>query len=404
MFKSYQYFKFLFVFHFLLLSSVHASDILDDITIRGFGTLGGSYNDNDKTQYRDTVLSNKYSSGNFSFATDTKFGLQLDTTVNDKLSITLQGLVRQLDDTGVDVSLEWANVKYLFDDTLSMRLGRMRSPFFMYSDIMNVSYAYPWVKLPNEVYGSIPTTSFNGIELNKAINFDNYLLNAKFIYGEESKDLYMGNEAGGKTSELEMKNLYGVVLSSSIGNFSARTSYIRGKLSIDNPLMDDLATALKVFVSEDIGSDYEIKNETSSFYGLGFSYDEKNLFVIGEYTFIDSGPLIGKIRGFYLSGGYRFGKFTPYALIGRSDVANLYPETRIPAGELLDAANEAAKGINATQKSYSLGLKYELSENININAQYQRIDVDDKHLTIFVREDSNTDDLNVFSLTFNYVF
>lgn len=42
-------------------------------------------------------------------------------------------------------------------------MGRLRIPFFYYSEFLEVGYAYNWVRLPSDIY-NISFSSFDGID------------------------------------------------------------------------------------------------------------------------------------------------------------------------------------------------------------------------------------------------
>ena len=85
--------KIIFLSSFLLCNQLSAIDLGESTTLHGFGTLGGSYNTNGDFLYRENVFSNIGSSNDFSLATHTKLGLQLDTNLTDNLKATIYYLL-----------------------------------------------------------------------------------------------------------------------------------------------------------------------------------------------------------------------------------------------------------------------------------------------------------------------
>ncbi|WP_096085202.1 hypothetical protein [Agaribacterium haliotis] len=96
------------------------------------------------------------------FNNESILGLQLTGDISDKLSATGQIVARGDEDMEVDVS--WAYLSYKATDKTTLRLGRFRTPFYLYSDFLEVGYAYHWISPPNDVY-SLPADSIDGFDV-----------------------------------------------------------------------------------------------------------------------------------------------------------------------------------------------------------------------------------------------
>ena len=96
--------KIIFLSSFLLCNQLSAIDLGESTTLHGFGTLGGSYNTNGDFLYRENVFSNIGSSNDFSLATHTKLGLQLDTNLTDNLKATIQTVLYQKEKGQIEIS------------------------------------------------------------------------------------------------------------------------------------------------------------------------------------------------------------------------------------------------------------------------------------------------------------
>jgi hypothetical protein len=126
----------------LLVSAAGASA---EINFRGFGSVvGGQAVSVDEGQkvlgYTDTV----------NFKQDSLMALQMDSDLGDGLSATMQLISRGKDD--FDLNVEWAYLTYELTDELQVSAGRIRAPFYRYSDFLDVRYAYNWVTAPERVY------------------------------------------------------------------------------------------------------------------------------------------------------------------------------------------------------------------------------------------------------------
>lgn len=127
-----------------------------NVEFSGFLSVRGA-----KIQENDLVYVNKYDNV-WSFSKESVFGLQMNSKAADKINVSMQMTASGGDDP---VSLEWAYIEYAFAPDLKARAGRLRAPGFMLSEFLDVGYAYPWVQTPYEVYGWLPFSRYEGVDL-----------------------------------------------------------------------------------------------------------------------------------------------------------------------------------------------------------------------------------------------
>ena len=82
--------------------------------------------------------------------------------LGDDWAVTTQFVARG--SNAWDLEAEWAYISFDASDERRLLFGRQRAPFYMYSDFLDVSYAYHWIKPPSGVY-SLPFDVFDGINL-----------------------------------------------------------------------------------------------------------------------------------------------------------------------------------------------------------------------------------------------
>jgi hypothetical protein len=135
-----------------VLASSYASA---EVRINGFASIvGGKSLDSDSTLYGYD--------DDITFKNESKFALQLSADLQEKLTATAQIIARGEDD--FDATFEWAYVTYEYSDELQFSAGKMRVPFYKYSDFLDVGYAYRWVRPPKSVYG-IPFSTYEGVSV-----------------------------------------------------------------------------------------------------------------------------------------------------------------------------------------------------------------------------------------------
>ena len=68
---------------------------------------------------------------------------------------------------------------------------------------------------------------------------------------------------------------------------------------------------------------YDVDNKPFSVIAIGVMHDPGKWFVTAELARTESSSFLGSKNGWYASGGYRFGKFTPYLMYGEATADNL---------------------------------------------------------------------------------
>lgn len=131
-------------------------ELVKRVNVTGFVSVRGGQIDASDVLYLSIY------DDNWSFSEESVVGLQVDTNINERLSVSLQMKADGIND---GVQLEWGYLEYAFQPDLKMRAGRLRMPGFMLSEYLDVGYAYPWVQVPYEVYGWIPFNHYEGLDL-----------------------------------------------------------------------------------------------------------------------------------------------------------------------------------------------------------------------------------------------
>lgn len=90
-------------------------------------------------------------SNDLSFDSQTSGGLQAKTTLDPQTSVTAQ-LYAEGYGSEYAAKLKWLFVTYTPTYNSTFRVGKIGSPFYYYSDFLNVGYAYHWISPPDTVY------------------------------------------------------------------------------------------------------------------------------------------------------------------------------------------------------------------------------------------------------------
>lgn len=336
-----------------------------DFSIKGFASvIGGATTDGE--QFRPHV---KYSGGKYdeSFALDaeSRVGIQVRADFTDKLSATAQVVSRG----GYNwrPELTWAYLGYEVNDNVQLKLGRLKAPFYMYSDYQDVGYALPWISPPRNAY-IVPIDAIDGLNVRTNFNtgkFD-HVVEAWVGHIDDTQNKYESDALG---TEIDA---FGFSYAPTYdGWLTVRYTYNEGDLDLYSDTLDGLnATLVAVNADPKMIANTASKSQRGSFSGLAVKADFDKLTVIAELNQLEwHTNIFPHQKRAYISGIYRLtDKFTPYVtLMKNNDSKGDFSTVGIAP---LDAA--IAKGFGASDTTaWAIGGRYDLMPNVALKAEYQ---------------------------------
>ncbi|MBL4799087.1 MAG: hypothetical protein JKY50_16870, partial [Oleispira sp.] len=213
----------------LAMSTAHAES--GDLNIYGFMSVGVAALDNNSVALDDFE-------SDANFKQDTVLGIQISKQVNDSTTVTGQLVSRGIDDFKTEAA--WAFISFEATESTTLRMGRLRVPFFYYSEFLEVGYAYNWVRLPNDIYG-IPFSSFDGADLVQNFSLGSVDGYVQINYGRQNNDLTLFQD----TYTADIKNLAGISLNLTQGDFGMRLGVQQTDMSLDSVTDPDLTDAYR---------------------------------------------------------------------------------------------------------------------------------------------------------------
>jgi hypothetical protein len=289
------------------------------------------------------------------------FALQAKANLSDKLSVTTQIMSRGSED--FDLGVEWAYLQYQLTDSASVNVGKLRLPFYMYSDYLDVGYSYHWLRTPQSVY-RVPFDNYTGVSFQHNAFVGDFTFNTQIVAGNMQDDISV---IGGETAEAELNNLIGFNTSAIYSNLTMRVAYyqtndaniqLRG---IDGDV-DTLLTLLEQVGADQIIAELDASEDKGTFAGVGVMYDNFDWFVGAEYTELElENSYVPKQRSAYITAGKRFDSWALHATYGKTDDKVMNPERfAVPDPQLQAVVNQAAN-IVVTETAYS-----SIGVNVNI--------------------------------------
>ncbi len=293
------------------------------------------------------------------FRSDTMAGVQFDYRVNDSVDAVLQLTANGYEDYAIDA--EWAFLRFKVADGWMVRAGRLRAPFYMYSESMDVGYTYPWVRPPMESY-LVGLNNYSGVDTLYAFTSGGWRHEVQFGVGTMDETV--------QGLGIQVRDLWAMALTSSVGAWTLRASY-SGVPEV-------------VFDMPGLGEQVPVGFGYAS---LGMRYDDGQWLALTEVVDVQADDDTFWVGGTsaYATLGYRVGKFMPYASFavltsGEDDEDRAYDFYDGLAGGMLSQAGfskrdlmsgMAGAGMEVMQesKSITLGMRYELLDSVALKLE-----------------------------------
>lgn len=349
------------------LTGLLAAPAYADLTINGFASVkAGMTLGSDEQLYGYT--------DELDFKNESLFAVQVMSDLGEKLSVTAQLLGRGRED--FDAEFEWAFISYAINDNTQINAGRLRTPFYKYSDFKDVGYAYDWARVPEAVY-NLDFDNIEGISLYRTGTIGQFDSTLQLIAGAFDGDAVVT----GLTVSAQIDNILGATWELSRDWFSLRLAYLTGKTTLSNADIDGLAAILAANGLTAVASAIDVDDETSTFMGLAATIDKNDWVMVAEITRTEvEDSVIAEQNGYYVSLGHRFGSITPYLSYEKRDNdAKSEIIAMLPAGvpaQLVGGVALAVNRFETKRDAWNLGLRYDFHPSAAFKAQLTRMDND----------------------------
>lgn len=358
----------------ILMSGLAPSVCASDVKLSGFLSVGGGMVDD------ETKLSyNGISEEDFTIKNNI-LGLQVTGTISDKLTATGQFIARS--GTNYQVNSEWAYLTYKVSDSSKIRAGRLRTPFYMYSDFLDVGYAYSWISPPREVY-YLPFNNIDGVDFYTSTSLGSFDTTFQAYFGSFDDEL----ELGGSLAQANTRNQMGVAGTFGKDWWNLRAAYHRADLTIESASLTTLATTLRQFNFAANADKVLMDDDSVNFIQVGGTIDTGTFVAAAEHIELDAtDSFLGKNIREYVMLGVRSGEFLYHVTASKSKDESSHPESGIPAGVALPVVGSTNYLIGvlkatATQQSVhrdvlTLGVRWDVTSGTALKFQFDDIDDD----------------------------
>ncbi|MCW8934189.1 MAG: hypothetical protein OQK98_05645 [Gammaproteobacteria bacterium] len=320
----------------------------------GFLTAGFSVHDQEDATYLDAITED------IRFENDSKFGLQVTADVSENMQVVSQILAAGSDEN-FDLDVEWAYLDWVLNDTVSIRGGKVKEPVFLISDYIEVGYAYPWIRPPQEVYRNNPINTINGFEGLIQMDVGGMGLTIQPYLGSNTEAV-----PGAPGLTFDASNFYGAAIQLASRSFTAQVSYLTTDVDVSGSTgLVDTSTGFPVPFSSD---------GTATLTSFGLSTDVNNFVAYAEYVTRDieaesavpMDSLFPDQDAWYVTIGYRMGNFLPHLTIANSEADPLAGASQSPL--------TPSPGVS--QDSITLGVRYEINDSAAFKFEVQSVEPD----------------------------
>ena len=334
--------------------------------INGFGTVGVTHlgGEDDGRSYGISGQTNDSWRGDQL----SKFGAQLTYGVTDTVGLTLQTTAKAYGDEW-KANLEWAYLSWQSTDNLMMRFGRLRTPFYMYSESIDVGFSYPWLRLPDEVYSQVQLSNYEGADIVYNLPLSFATLSFQLAGGiAKNRDYYIYDEE----FDIDYDNVFGSSVSLATNDFGTfRVGYVEADIDTDIS-----GSFTDIFGNPDTASLLALDKDKGKFTSIGYQYDNGTWLTANEWTSrVIENDGSNSTDSFYLMGGRRFGDFLAHVTYAQLDEDE------------------------GRQSSWTLGLNYNILPTVVLKGEYKRVDTTGGYDGVFVRNAQELYDNTVYDRT-----
>ncbi len=364
----------------LLMSAPFAN--ASDVTVSGFLSVGGGMVDDE-----DSVPYGGYDEEDLTFDRNL-LGLQVSGQVSEKVTATAQLIARSGDD--YQVNSEWAYLTWQASDAIKVRAGRLRTPFYMYSDFLDVGYSYAWITPPQEVY-YLPFNNVDGVDVYFTGTLGIFDTSLQAYFGSFTDDLVLN----GAQADAQTRNQMGV--SGTLGKdwWTLRAAYHQADLTVDvtgTPIsptttLGGFANTLRALQFGANADRLLVEDDDASFAEVGINIDTGRFVAAAEHVEFDPGDaVLSKNIREYVMVGVRAGNWLFHVTAARADDEATHPEAGIPTNQplpVVGSTNVLIGTLKAIAESQvderdvlSFGTRWDVTTGTAI--KFQLDDVDDQ--------------------------
>lgn len=338
-----------------------------DWSFSGFGTLGIVSTRADHARFLRIGM-NSPDDRNPNAGIDSMLGLQANLRLGARNVAVLQVLARETPRGDHPPRIRLAFLSHQLSPELTARVGRMRIPFFMLSDAIDINYSHFWVRPPVELYGLNPFSDLDGIDLLYRRRFGELDFEVHPYIGQSDISVLGGGRA-------RLREMGGVSLTVTDGNLAISAGHAVARLSLQrsSPALQQMLD-FPPAVPPELRARLSGNNASASFSSIGFQWDNGRWLLSGELARTKAERFNNSASAWSLTTGRRLGSFTPYVAVSRSREDKPIFDAEMAARDSRLAFLNRSR--NQAQRSVSTGVRWDFSRAAALKFEYTRVHTD----------------------------
>ncbi|MDO9598739.1 MAG: hypothetical protein Q7J47_13545 [Azoarcus sp.] len=344
----------------LVMACTATSTLADapSIHLSGFGTLGMVAVNQSDIRFIRVGLDHPGAESP-DFGPDTVLGIQGNVVFTPRTSMVVQLLSRESPQGDYTPRASLAFVSHSLAPELTVRAGRLRIPFFMLSDSLDINYANPWIRPPVEVYGLNPFSDLDGIDL----LFRTRIANADLEIHPYLGRSYIPIHRDGKA---RLDRLMGVNLTLTTERFTLFVGH--GESDLTLKWSDANFSLLTAIVPTEVNRELSGNDGYATFSSAGFQWDDGRWLLVGEYARRVNRRYANSAHGWHFTVGHRFENVMPYVTLARQTEDRPITTASVPA-PLEPYLNGFLASRNMAQHSITLGARWDVRRDAALKVE-----------------------------------
>lgn len=208
---------------------------------------------------------------------DSKVALQWTADLDKGLRFVGQAMARGDSDDGYVMKYDWAYFDFNIGDSGKLKVGKIRTPIYKYSDYLDVGYAYHWITPPQIMYSG----TFNNVDgIGYQFNFETGAL-------EQSINMVVGRYQSNdieRVTPFDLRNFITINWSATMGDHEFNAVYAQADVYFNSA---GITAAAAVAAGAGIAANDVLANgDLGQFVGMGYKGTFGDLAVITEYKIV----------------------------------------------------------------------------------------------------------------------
>ena len=357
-------------------------------TISGFGNIGVVHSNSDTYRFRtDISRDNDNFEDSLDFSAISSLGIQADISLFLDFDLVTQLIYRGQKKSTLDNALSLAFLRYKPAPDWELRIGRTQLDLYLLTEYRDIGFAYPWAKIPTEVYAILPYRNLDGADFTYFKTHNDLDYRIKIFNGQSSSNIALDSE----NVELKIEDVMGVSFELSQfdwtlslkhtqartkNNISTMTGIIGGLQQIPDVIWPDKAAFI---------NDFSLVNKKAYFSSAGLKYNLGPLTFLTELAHLESeSSVVSAVNSGYVSTTYNFDKgqlFYTFAIAESkpskfNDAVGIQRSLPNQVEEIILAVNESFRVLRPNHQPHSLGVRYDLKDNIALKLQIDHTKID----------------------------